>query len=318
MPAEDRPAVVDIDDKDEAFLVAGVLGRVKVWPEVRTGEPRPSTPSTLAVSGSVTAARFVPDGAISVATEQGTTVLWSWREQRSLFTHDFCGRSKHAAVSRDVRFIAFGGAVLDKKSGQEVGRRTPLATESALAFADNTRRIVSAGFQEPWIVVRDLPSGAVREWIAPDKVKHATLSARGDLVAAALQDGSIHLWRQPGGESIGSWEGPKDIRALSFTRGDSSIIAADAEGVSVTDLATSRQTWRGKVDGTLWVFAVDGDFAAAGTADGAVWLWDVSHHTVLARSQLSSSAIVAVDVSARRRRVAAADEKGEAALWAWR
>lgn len=31
-------------------------------------------------------------------------------------------------------------------------------------------------------MVRDLPSGAVPEWIAPDKVKHATLSARGDLV----------------------------------------------------------------------------------------------------------------------------------------
>jgi WD40 repeat protein len=315
MPAEDTPVVVDIDDKEQAFLVAGMRGPIKIWTEVQAGEPGPST---LAVTGSVTAARFVGDGAMFFATEQGTTALWNWKEQRSLFTHDFGGRSKRAAVTGDARFIAFGGAVLDRTSGQEVGRRTPLATQSALAFADNGLRVVSAGFQEPWIVVRDLPGGTVREWIAPDKVKHATLSARGDLVAAALQDGSVHLWRQPSGEAIGSWEGPKEIRALRFTKGDGGIIAADAEGVSVTDLATSRQTWRAKVDGTLWVFAVDGDMAAAGTTDGFVWLWDLSRQTVLARSQLSSSAIVALDVSARRQRIAAADEKGETALWAWR
>jgi hypothetical protein len=37
-----------------------------------------------------------------------------------------------------------------------------------------------------------------------------------------------------------------------------------------------------------------------------------------ARLQLSSSAVTALDISASRRRLAAADEKGAAAIWGWR
>ena len=57
---------------------------------------------------------------------------------------------------------------------------------------------------------------------------------------------------------------------------------------------------------------------AAGTTDGSHWLWDVSRHELRPRLRLSSAPIVALDVSAVRHRLAAADEKGEAAIWSWR
>jgi WD40 repeat protein len=251
-------------------------------------------------------------------SRRGSVTLWSWREDRPLYGHDFASRARQAAIALDARFIAFGGSVLEIASHRVLGEPKPLASQSAVAFSSNAERVVSAGFQEPWIVVRDLPSGAVREWLAPGKVSQAALSLKGDIVAAAMQDGEIHLWRQPGGESIGSWQGRKEVRALCFSSGDTSVFVADSEGFSVIDVERARETWRASIDGTLWVFACDGDMAAAGSTNGELWLWDATGQVLRARAHLSSSAVVALDVSSTRHRIAAADEKGNAAIWSWR
>jgi len=47
-------------------------------------------------------------------------------------------------------------------------------------------------------------------------------------------------------------------------------------------------------------------------------LWDASRHAVLARLRVSAAPVVALDISAIRHHLAAADEKSEAAIWGWR
>jgi hypothetical protein len=158
-------------------------------------------------------------------------------------------------------------------------------------------------------------------------VSHAALSPEADLVAAATEDGKIHFWRQPGGEALGAWQGHGEIRALCFGTAPSSLLVADDTGLSVVDVAGTRLTpeareareaWRADVEGTLWAFACDGDVAAAGTTSGELWLWDLTRQVLRARLPLGTSAVVAIDVSAARHRLAAADEKGAAAVWGWR
>jgi WD40 repeat protein len=153
----------------------------------------------------------------------------------------------------------------------------------------------------------------VREWLAPGKVSHAALSPNGDVVAASMEGGAVHFWRQPGREALGSWQGPEEIRALCFTPSGTSVVAADPQGFSVVDVARTERTWRAGVEGALWVFACDGDFVAAGTTDGGLWLWDIARRVLRARLQLSASAVVALDISSARHRLAAADEKNQAA-----
>jgi hypothetical protein len=115
-----------------------------------------------------------------------------------------------------------------------------------------------------------------------------------------------------------SWQGRAEVRALCFDPGDGSLVVADPEGFSVIDVARVEQTWRADIEGTLWVLACDGGLLAAGSTEGKVWLWDIARHELRARLQLSSAAVVALDVSSARRRIAAADENGEAAIWSWR
>lgn len=312
-PAEETPTRVDIDDASPAFLVAGSAGPIRIWTEAASDtDPAASIPD----AGPVLEARFSPAG-VFVVPEQGPITLWNWRENRELHTYRFAHHGKRAAVSADGHFVAVGGAVLEVATEHELGEQKPLATESTLAFSASGTRVVSAGFQEPWIVVRDLPSGALREWLAPDKVSHAALSPSGDIVAAAMKGGRIHFWRQPSGEELGAWQAHADVRGLCFRPAGNSVVVVDPEGLSLVDVARTQQTWRANLEGTLWMFACDAELVAAGTREGELWLWDVARQVLRARLRLSSSVVAAVDVSAGRQRIAAADQKGAAGIWGW-
>ena len=179
------PIAVDIDDERSLFLVAGMRGPIQVWSETDTGA---ASVASIPAAGALLAARF-SGGGVFFAQEQGGTTLWSWGENRALFTHEFGARARRAVLSPDGRYVAFGGSVVELASNRSVGEAKPLASQSALAFSADGTRVVSAGFQEPWITVRDLPDGATREWLAPGKVSHAALSSKGDLVAASMNDG---------------------------------------------------------------------------------------------------------------------------------
>jgi hypothetical protein len=313
-PPEATPAWIDIDEASPVFLVAAMRGPVQLWSEAPS---EAANAAAIPADGVVLAARFTPAG-LFVALEQGRVALWSAREARALYDHDFGRRARRAVISADGRFVGFGGSALAVASNRELGEPKPLASQSSLAFSANGARLVSTGFHEPWIVVRDLPSGAVREWLAPRKVSHAALSPAADVVAAAMDDGAIHFWRQPGGEALGEWQGRGEIRALCFSSGAASLVVADDAGLSVVDVAHTRETWRAHVEGNLWTFACDGDLAAAGTTSGELWLWDLAREVLRARLALAATAVVALDVSAARHRLAAADEKGEVGIWGWR
>jgi WD40 repeat protein len=265
----------------------------------------------------VLAARFSPAGVFVVA-EQGPITLWNWRESRALHTYRFAHHGKRAVVSADGRYVAVGGAVLEVATDHELGEPKPLATESTLAFSASGKRVVSAGFHEPWMIVRDLPSGAVRQWQAPDKVSNAALSPSAEIVAASVKGDRIHFWHLSSGEELGSWQAHAEVRSICFTPTSGSLVVVDSQGLSLVDIARMQQTWRANLEGAPLVSACDGDLVAAGTSEGELWLWDVARQVLRARLRLSSSAVAALDISSMRRRIAAADRQGEAGIWGWR
>jgi hypothetical protein len=329
LSAEAAPFAADIDDGGDAFMVAGGRGPVAVWTEtVAAGVDAPTAVVPLAEA--LTAARFARvDGNVAVftATEaRGSVGLWSWqggeKKATATYQHTFGVRNSHAALSMDGRFVALAGAVFDRRTAEQVGERVHLTTQSSLAIAEDGRRVVLAGFHEPWVVVRDLPGGAVRRWQSPDKVAAVAIDARGELIAVATRDGRIRLWRQPSGEPAGSFaagasRGGTTGDGLQFVAADRHLAFADEAGVFLCDVQSGRRLWRADVEGGLVSFAVRGNLAAAGTGGGVVIVWDLSRRSVLARVQASPTSVTAVAVSERRRLVLAADQNGDATLWHW-
>jgi WD40 repeat protein len=309
------PVTMDFDDTGQAYLLAGMYGPIHVW---RAGETGAASSVVLPVSERISTAAFVGGDQIFMASEPGSVVIWRWGDQQQIFHHRFGNRAHRATISRGGHFIAFGGVVLDSRTGGEIGAARPLATQSALEFDGSGTRVVSAGFQEPWIVIRDIPSGVVRQWLAPDKVRSAALSSNGGMIAAAMQDGDIAVWRQPGGEKIATWSGFDDVRGIHFVPGDRKLVVVDDDGIAVYEISAARRTFRGRMEGKVWAFGTEGDIVAAGASTGAVLVWDLAREALVARGQGSPATIAAIAVSPGARLVAAADQNGDVSLWRWK
>jgi WD40 repeat protein len=333
LPTDASAETIDLDDQGGSLLVAGMVGPIQVWagtapagstvPAGRGSAPAGSESTqptaTWGIQEALATARFVEGGTtVFAATEQGLLTIWDWRQRQMVWSHQLGGRSRHAAISDDARFVAFGGAVLDRRTGHEIGRRAAIATQTALSFSANGQHVVAAGFQDPWIAVRDLPDGTLREWIAGN-VHAATLSPHGDLVAAIVRGGDVRLWRQPSGEAAGSWSGDPESRHVRFTPDGRRLVVSEDKGVSVYDVASGRRSARGRIVGAgrLWAFATDGELAAAGTTGGALVLWHLARGDVLATAQVSTTPIVAIDISVPRKLLAAADQAGQITVWRW-
>ena len=120
-------------------------------------------------------------------------VLWDWTTGRTLLERRPRPgeHASFAAVSPDLKWGAFGGRVFDIRTGAEVGPAAMMTTERALGFSADGARLLDAGFRSPHLVLRQLPSGSVRTWSAPDHVTTAALSPDGRVVAAATSPGTV-------------------------------------------------------------------------------------------------------------------------------
>lgn len=152
-------------------------------------------------SGTLAMVRFASPDVVFAATEGGAVSEWNWKTGSTDFEHKFSS-SALAARSGDGRYIAFGGEVYDRKTGREESTAR-VAEESALQFSADGTRLLSASFHDRTLLVRTLPAGvdraggAAQEWHARGDVRRATISPRGDRVAAALRGGDIEVWQLP-------------------------------------------------------------------------------------------------------------------------
>lgn len=308
------PAAVAIDEAGTAILVASERNEVNVWSApfeggtpVFSGRP----------GGTLVRAAFAGKDAVYAATLEGTVVEWNWKTNSTVFTHKFYGRSEFATISPDGRYVAFGGSLFDRAEAREGEPLRIIERQTALQFSADAKHLLSAAWRDAALVVRDMTSGALRQWRAPEDVRRAALSPRGDRIAAVLRGGEVRVWQLPAFRLLGSWAGSAESRGLCFLQDGAHVVVADEDGVEIREVTTSRRTFRGPVAGKLRTFVVEKDVAAAGTESGIVWLWGLSRGAVIATNQVSSVSISSLGLSPESRRAAVADESGAITLLGW-
>lgn len=311
--ADTFPAQLDIAPTGGSFVVAGEVGPVQVWSVPQAPQP-PRLLGALPVSDAITTARFVDDETLFVALQRGSVSLWNWREPTRRVHHDFALRSGFSAISGDGRFLALGGAVFDRSTAAELAAAKPLATQSSLELSARGNRLVSTGLQEPWVIVRVLPSGETHSWRAPEAVHAAALSADGSSVAAATRDEKVYLF-QANGKALRSWSGPSQVRRMHFIQGDARLVVVHDRGLSIYDVASGRELYAGRSDARITQIAFDGSLVAVGTDQGTLSVWDCERGALLCRTQFGRAAISAVDVHAKAQLLIAADETNELGTW---
>lgn len=306
-------AQVDLDSSGTVIGADSGENAIDVW----TAPFGPGAPAFVGkLDGSVAGLELVGEDSLFAATGEGVIREWNWKLRQQTFAHKFYGASGLVARSPDGRYLAFGGDLFDRSAAREAAT-LPIDEQSALRFSADGARVVSAGFRDGRLVVRDAQGDVIRAWRATAGVIMAALSPRGDRVAAVLRGGEVRVWQLPEARLIASWWGNASPRGLSFLEDGTHVVIADPGGIEIRDALTSWKTYRAAVTGELRAFATKNGLGAAGTDTGMVWVWDLDHAAVLASAQASTSGIGGVSLARNAHRLAAADSTGTITVLGW-
>lgn len=314
--SDTSPSVLELDAQGTALVTASrEKNHVTIWAAPFTS----SAPAfDRAAMGTLGVVRFASQDIVFAATDNGTVVEWNWKAGSTIFEHKFSG-SALAARSGDGRYVAYGGEVLDRKTGRDESTAR-IAEQSAIQFSANGTRLLSASFHDRTLLVRGLPllpGGEAQQWQASGDIRRATINARGDRVAAALRGDYIEVWQLPSRATSASWSADDLVMDIAFLSDGEHVVVADQSGIQVHDATTGQRTFRGDIDGKLGAFSVDGDIAAGGSLTGEIVVWDLAHQKVLTRATFSGSRIDEISVRASARRLATADKTGVLTVLAW-
>ncbi len=246
-------------------------------------------------------------------------------------------RVSSLSVSPDGRTLAIGSLdglrLFDIERGEEVWRREGLFNE-AVYSRDGKTLLVGARFP-PRLEIWDAASrrssqeiiptaapppkapGAKKAEQTPDprpvRVQSLAVSAKGDLVAAGLNDGSARVWKSAGGKELRSFGGHKSsINTVAFSSDGKLFVSADQDSVHVYQISSGKelQSFPMGYSGHV-AFTADDSALAISTVKGVI-LWEVKTGKELRRFEQVTPHTMAVEAKGTR---FAATESHRVIVW---
>ena len=274
---------------DGEFIAAGILNNTIDVCKFTNGSISDCRLVGEANSGSITAISISPGGNQLVSGGSTPYVrIWDFDELQLLATlGGFAGMNfiSDDAISPSLEMIAFSSSldsilvqdINDQSKNLELNER--LASNPA--FSSDGKKLAHVSFRT--IKVWDLETSELLTIVegSESRIFDIAVSHNGQLLAAASDEGTVHLWKSNDGNSHRILEGhTKSVSQVTFSP-DGTLIASGSEDRSVRvwqvengELSFSFDNLEGKI---LCIgFIPDGSFLAAGTDTGVIYLWRVS------------------------------------------
>lgn len=274
---------VDISADRHDFIAGTASGTV-----IHGATSEPTNIHQRSLPDSIVRARFFGPGADAiVVTESGEAYIWTLPDSARA-PIDFAAVSRHAEISEDGRYVAFGGQVYDRLRGAEYADVAHEAAQSSLDVAGDL--VLTSGYHDSRLLVRNLATKSRKARDAGGGVNAAALSPNGEYVLAATDKREAALWRlsprSEGVEPIGRWPtSSQDVRIV-FSRSGTRAAIIDGERVRVIDLGTAETLREELLAAAAWSadFSRDGKALATGDADGNIRVWDIEADRIVGRA----------------------------------
>ena len=238
--------------------------------------------------------------------------------QDDVVTLSFSPDSRHIASGSLDRTVRVWDVETRMLVGAQDFNRGPLRR---IAFTPDGLRLVAA-FSNGTVLVLD-PVTLHPEVVYGGherQIQGFAVDASGTCAASGSSDGSIHLWRLPGGEIFRTLEGNESpVWSIDLRPGGTQLVSASGDGairVWDTEAGDLESVLVGHKGGVREVeYSPDGERIASASHDHTVRIWDAEATGANIALEGHQNRIRALDVSYDGRLVAAGGDDGTAWLW---
>ncbi|HSG46097.1 MAG TPA: WD40 repeat domain-containing protein [Anaerolineales bacterium] len=274
---------------DGEFIVAGILNNTIDVCRFTDGSISDCQLLGETYNGSISTISISPDGGQLISGGSAPYVrIWDFDELKiAAVLGGFAGTNyiRNDAMSPSLDMIAFSSS-LDSLLVQNINSQAKnLELNERLAsnpvFSSDGRKLANVSFRT--IMVWDLETSELLHTVEgpASRILDVALSHNGELLAAASEDGTVHLWQSNDDNSHRILEGHTDgVSQVTFSP-SGGLLASGGVDRSVRiwrvdrgELSFSFDNLEGKI--LKIKFSPNGSFLTAGTDTGVVYLWRVS------------------------------------------
>lgn len=239
-------------------------------------------------TGSVTDARFSPDGAwVATASEDSTVMIWNAKNGNPVRKlADFGDYVLSVAFSPDSRYLAAGSRdnrvrLFDVNTGEcrwESSEKHD-GWVRCVIFSPDGESVISAS-KDKTLKVWNAENGRVVRTIGghKDEVLYVTFAPGGKWIATSSADKTVILWNARDYTPIHTFSGHSDwVRSVEFHPDNTSLVSASDDGtVRLWDLQThGGRVFRKMTDYvTRATYSADGKRIVTSSRDGNVAIWN--------------------------------------------
>ncbi|MGE0582639.1 MAG: WD40 repeat domain-containing protein [Steroidobacteraceae bacterium] len=250
----------------------------------------------------------LPDGGLVHRTARGA----AWVEQ---LAYQPGGKLLASASGKRVELWSETGERLHAFDGHG-------GVVAAIAW-DGAKRLGAAAFGGVWL--HAIAAGGYSTEALPWKGAPLTLawSPNGKVIACGMQDASVHFWRRPGGHHSQMSGYASKVRETSWSANSRWLATGGGPGIVLWDFGgkgpegTRPVQLEGHTDRvTALAFQREGGYLVSGGRDWRLSLWRPASATQAVDAHLLGAPVCALAWSPDSRRVVAASENGEIALYA--
>jgi WD40 repeat protein len=304
------------------FLVSDSYSFVTLW-----------EPPFLEPSRNLSIENFYSDSAIKffrgdrnifLASKGGLVQIWDSNLKIKEFEFKFTSPARKATITEDGRFIAGDGNLYDREKKSLVGRDVAHAVHSSAHFGEKSL-LLTSGYHDRSIVVRNIFSGDFERCILPYPVNEADISPNEKYIVATTSKGRGYFWRWPEKDpkviSI-PWE--KDFHYIAFAPNSKWFVFCGTDSITIFSSDSAKRLAHMDIEPDLKSVAVaSNNLIVMGDVKGFVHIYDVSARKIIASHKVLEKEVEFLRLIPEKGLLwvassysgSEADEQGEVALY---
>lgn len=257
---------------------------------------------------------------IFMADHSGYAQIWDLRSKKRLFSYQFPKGEKLADISDDANYIAYGGYVYDRSVGVLLKKDAAHAVQTALTFLDK-KNVLSAGFWDQSIVLRDLNNNTFDTWVTEDEIPSA--AALRNFIIAGTTNGECIIWKVPDKEPFKKVKGPGFFNFISIFTDWTDIIATHPQKLifaavwgkhtCIYQLEPFKKLLHLKSNSEIRAVAIsNNDLIALGDVNGTVAIWDINKGVPIGRHKMrGDDSIISLAFNPKREEILVGTYNGQ-------